>query len=82
MDYATAKIDGHGHDKTACGSSSASGEMDDMLDGALPDLLNCEDVSTKRLRGIRFQNLSLTVRNPFRGENSLVTLVRQSLKNI
>ena len=75
MDCAAAKIDGHGHDKTACGSSSASGEMDDMLDGALPDLLNCEDVSTKRLQGIRFQNLSLTVRNPFSGKNSPVSFV-------
>lgn len=75
---AAAKIDGH--DKThACGSSSASGEMDDKLDGALPDLLNCEDVSTKRLQGIRFENLSLTVRNPFRGKNFSSQLLAQLL---
>lgn len=62
---AAAKIDGH--DKTDVCGSTASNEMEDKLDGALPDLLNCEDVSTKRLQGIWFENLSLTVRNPFRG---------------
>jgi len=66
--YATAKIDGH--DKAV-----SSGEMDDKLDGALPDLLNCEDATAKRQHGIRFEGVSLVVRNSFRSNYNLISIL-------
>jgi hypothetical protein len=58
---ATAKIDG-ADDKM----STVSGEMDDKLDGTLPDLLLYEDVTAKT--GIRFENVTLTVRTRLKGK--------------
>lgn len=56
-----------------CGSSPLRRvEMDGKLAGSLPNLLQCEDaVSSKRRLGIRFENLSLTVKTPFTGKNIL-----------
>jgi hypothetical protein len=47
---------------------SLSAEMESKLDGTLPSLLPSNNgVSQRRLQGIQFKNVSLTVRNPFKG---------------
>jgi hypothetical protein len=53
---------------------SRSAEMDGMLDGSLPNLLQFHDVSTRRIQGIWFENVSLTVGKSFTGKTIIFTI--------